>query len=190
MTMIALLASASLVCAGPANPYVVFGIVMVGLPVSMMLVAISSPKEGTSLNVRSRWYFFLLGKTWCFTIAFWILAILVMSFGASFTPGLSNRFYRMSQGDYRARVVYVTAELEDLTLAELNKAVMPLFDERGQIGECRGIYEQDVWNNATGTTYRITRMKVTTDRKDLREDSKFVVRRSGSKIYLTESSPK
>lgn len=92
MTMIALLASASLVCAGPANPYVVFGIVMVGLPVSMMLVAISSPKEGTSLNVRSRWYFFLLGKTWCFTIAFWILAILVVSVGASFTPGLSNRW--------------------------------------------------------------------------------------------------
>ncbi len=91
-------------------------------------------KKWNLLSVRARWFFFLLGKTWCFTAILCLLAL--VAFGIF--PGLDTRLKRMSQGDYRRHTVMVDVEFDGLSAKDFHKTVTPVFDEIGLIGECRG----------------------------------------------------
>lgn len=186
MTMIALLAAATLICATSVNPYVVFGVTMVGLPVAMMLVAITSPKQGTTLNVTSRWYFFLLAKTWCFTVGFLIFAILFATLFVHFLPRPSDRIWRMTQGDFRARVVYVEADLGELAVSDLKPFPKPIYDESGLVGECRYHGLQTFFDSNNNTIHEANYLRLHTDRSDLQDEARVMLKQlPDGKVFMT-----
>lgn len=125
-TLLALSASVALglTCVRSAEVGIV--IMLIILPVSMMIIGVTSPQRGNQLDPSKRWYLFVIVKTWAFTLV--VLTLLSLLFGAA--PSLRDRTVRALNGDMRKYQLEVSFPGDRKTSVRLESKSLKLYDSK------------------------------------------------------------
>lgn len=141
-TLIALISSAGLVASTFRFPLIGLS-AMIGIPVVIMVVALTSPQRGTHLDPTGRWSFKLLSQIWVFSFVQILLLFLLAN-----TTRTGSRFVRtLNAGSTNA---YISVPLSRTEYEKiLNVPSIQLFDSSGKVGDVADIrfYDMNSWNS-------------------------------------------
>ncbi len=135
-TLISLLTAVGIAQASLRNPIVGVSLIVFILPITLMIIGLTSPKNGTQLDPSGRWYFYVVAKSWAFSL------IVLLSFGL-FCLALPNymrdRVVRAVNGDTRRHQLLISFQGERSVRDSLAKKKLTLYDRHGLVGEIRDI---------------------------------------------------
>ena len=161
-TLLALLASSAVALACLRSATLGIALMVCVLPISMMLIGITSPSNGHQLDPSKRWYFFVLLKTWIYSLG--ILTLTALLFMAA--PSLQDRVMRALDGDMRSYRIAVSFDGDEETSERLDENKQSLYDSVGLIGEVRDVGCWTTTQNGKQIGSRIW-IVVSTDRDDV-----------------------
>ncbi len=184
-TLISLLTAVGIAQASLRNPIVGVSLIVFILPITLMIIGLTSPKNGPQLDPSGRWYFYVVAKSWAFSL------IVLLSFGL-FCLALPNymrdRVVRAVNGDTRRHQLLISFQGERSVRDSLAKKKLTLYDRHGLVGEIRDIGCTGTLQNGGQIESRIW-IRVSTDRDDVlnRNHEKCVVEiRSNDELFLSD----
>ena len=92
-TLVAITASLAIGLLCLRAPKAGVGLMFFVLPVTMVLIGLTSPQNGNQLDPSKRWYLFVLAKAWGFTLV-WLVAVGGL---VTVSPRLEDRLQRDSR---------------------------------------------------------------------------------------------
>lgn len=183
-TLMALNASVALVLTSIRSSVAGIALLAFVIPFAMIIIGLTSPQKCNQLDPSKRWYFFVLAKTWVFTILGLILATSV--FAAS--PYLRDRCVRGLKGDSRRYQITLWISGSRKVYDELTGRRLVLYDSKGFLGEIRNVGCSETIQNQKFLASQIW-LIVSTDRQDAlaRNHKEFAVDiRTNGSIYISE----
>jgi hypothetical protein len=160
-TLVAITASLAIALTCMRAPKVGVGLMLFVLPITMMLIGLTSPQSGNQLDPSKRWYLFVLAKTWIFTLV-WIVSVGCL---IAISPKLEDRLQRALRGDLRKHQIRVSFDGDEALWDELNGRRFTLYDSAGFVGEVRGVYYGELYQGGKKSHCEI-HFIVSTNRED------------------------
>ena len=161
-TLVAITASVAIALLCMRAPEVGVGLMFFVLPVTMMLIGLTSPQSGNQLDPSKRWYLFVLAKTWVFTLV-WLVSVGCL---LTISPKLEDRLQRAIRGDLRKHQIRVSFDADEALWEELKGRRFTLYDAAGFVGEVRGVQYGEVYQGGKGSHFEI-HFTVSTNRDDV-----------------------
>lgn len=154
------------------------------LPFTLMIIGITSPQLGNRLDPSKRWYFFVILKTWVFTLC----GLIVLTLIFTVSPYLRDRFVRGLKGDTRRHQIAISFPGDQTTGNGLKGKRLMLHDSKGLVGEIRDVGCTESLQSGKLISSRIW-LLVSTDREDAlgrnRKQFNVDIRPDGS-LYITD----
>ncbi|MEM7476843.1 MAG: hypothetical protein AAF483_17810 [Planctomycetota bacterium] len=128
-TMLAIVAASAILVAGASRPFIL-GVSFVAMPILMMAIAITCPKDGTQLNPEGKWPLFLLGKTFMLAVG----GLCAFGVFSSLSPYWGDRILRGIQGDLSAQRLRIYFDADPGLADRMNSETFELHDQKGYVG--------------------------------------------------------
>lgn len=184
-TLISLLTAVGIAQASLRNPIVGVSLIVFIFPFTLMIIGLTSPKKGTQLDPSGRWYFYVVAKSWAFSV------LLLLCFGlfCLVSPSyVRDRVVRAINGDTRQHQFLISFQGERSVSDSLAKKKLTLYDRHGLVGEVRDIGCTETLQNGKRIDSCIW-IRVSTNRDDVlsRNREKCVVEiRPNDKLFLSD----
>ncbi len=184
-TLISLLTAVAIAQASLRNPIVGVSLIVFILPITLIIIGLTSPQNGTQLDPSGRWYFYVVAKSWAYSV------LVLLSFGlfCLASPNyIRDRVVRIINGDTRRYQLLISFQGERSVSDSLAKKKLTLYDRHGLVGEVRDIGCTETLQSGKPIDSRIW-IRVSTNRADVlnRNREKCAVEiRPNDKLFLSD----
>ena len=184
-TLLSLICASGVLLTCARRMELIVPILILVFPITLMSIAITSPKGDHHLDTRGRWLLSLLAKSWalCFlgAIAFFVLYCI--------NPALANRIQRAANGDTDAYILTLQIPGDEKLCEAINDQRTHLYDNKGFVGKIRNAHCPRSYVGGQWVSAKIIWITVGTDRTAELSRPEFlkVELRERNKLYVIET---